>query len=232
MTSKSILALPPELVENILISIAAFSNHVKPVQTRPFFAHWGVTWDRGSYLCTATALNPADIPAPLNRDALLPLVSAKAVHVKNAPRAHAVYLPAAASHVESHVFARDPSPAVFARVGESYLEYVGNVNGDQGSVRVIFEMYRLSGRIASRMRKATALELARGHNGRLDGDAAEGSQNQWADERKSRIQFGYDADEAAHGWWREGGERLLQQAAAGGKVNGDRDLGENWKASP
>ncbi|PIL32503.1 transporter [Ganoderma sinense ZZ0214-1] len=125
-----------------------FSNHLKPAQTRPFFARWGVPWDRGSYFRTTTALNPAGIPAPLNSAALLPSVSAKAVHVKDAPRAHAVYLPTAASHVESRVFARDPitgemaqeSPAVCARVGEGYLGYVGDVNGEQGSTRLIFEM--------------------------------------------------------------------------------------------
>ena len=125
-----------------------FSNHIKPDETRSFFARWGVPWDHGSYYRTTTALNPAGVPAPLNKDALLPSVSAKAVHVKNAPREHAVYLPTAASHTESRVFAPRPitgeqaeeSPAVFARVGEGYLGYVGDVNGEQGSTRLIFEM--------------------------------------------------------------------------------------------
>ena len=43
-----------------------------------------------------------------------------------------------------------------------------------------------------RMRRAAELELARTHNGSLVGDTAEGSSNQWADEWKSRVQFGYD----------------------------------------
>ena len=68
------------------------------------------------------------------------------------------------------------------------------------------------------MRTLAQRELERFHNGDLtsgteeagDRDAAEGSQNQWADEKKSRIQFGYDADEAAETWWREGGERKLK----------------------
>ena len=63
----------------------------------------------------------------------------------------------------------------------------------------------------------------------VGGDVAEGSANQWADERKSRIQFGYDADEMAERWWCEGGERALQHAQGdGGRVNGD----ESKKASP
>ena len=71
------------------------------------------------------------------------------------------------------------------------------------------------------MRRAAELELAHTHNGKLGGDAAEGSSNQWADERKSKIQFGYDADVVADRFWAEVGEKeigsLGQQAV---KVNG------------
>ena len=59
------------------------------------------------------------------------------------------------------------------------------------------------------MRRATELELRRMRGDVGQGDALEGSANQWADERKSRVQFGYDADEAAEEWWREVGERKL-----------------------
>ena len=130
------------------VAALQFSTHLKPAQTRPFFARWGVPWERGAYYRTTTALNPAGVPAPLSGAALLPSVSAKALHVKNAPREHAVYLPTAQSHVESHVYAPHPivgamaqeSPAVWARVGEGYLGYVGDVNGEQGSTRLILEM--------------------------------------------------------------------------------------------
>ena len=54
------------------------------------------------------------------------------------------------------------------------------------------------------MRKAAEYEL------RGAGALSEGSANQWADETKSRIQFGYDADEVAEEWWREGGEEKLR----------------------
>ncbi|KAI1786100.1 TPR-like protein [Ganoderma leucocontextum] len=125
-----------------------FSNEIKPGQMRPFFARWGVPWDQGSYHRTTTALNPAGIPAQLDKNALLPSVSAKAIHVKNAPREHAVYVLTASSRIESRVFAPEPitderaeeSPAVLARVGEGHLGYVGDVNGEQGSTRLIFEM--------------------------------------------------------------------------------------------
>ncbi|TBU44822.1 TPR-like protein [Dichomitus squalens] len=125
-----------------------YSNRIKPVHFRPFLARWGVPWDHGSYFRTTTALNPAGIPAPLEEHALLPSVSMKSLHVKGAPRAHAVYLPTAGSHIESHVFAPDrlsgeeaeESPAVLASVGQGYLGYVGDVNGEKGSTCLILEM--------------------------------------------------------------------------------------------
>ena len=125
-----------------------YSNHIKPMRFRPFLTRWGVPWDRGSYFRTTTVLNPAGVPAPLDKSALLPSVSMKSVHVKGAPREHAVYLPTAESCIQSHVFAPDrltgeqaeESPAVLARVGQGYLGYVGDVNAEQGSTRLILEM--------------------------------------------------------------------------------------------
>ena len=66
------------------------------------------------------------------------------------------------------------------------------------------------------MRKAAEYEL------RGTGALSEGSANQWADETKSRIQFGYDADEVAEEWWRTGGEEKLR---ACGRAEGLVDRG-------
>lgn len=41
-----------------------------------------------------------------------------------------------------------------------------------------------------------------------------GNANQWADKEKSAMQFGYDADEAAERWWREGGEQVIGSLAS------------------
>ncbi|KAI1786107.1 hypothetical protein LXA43DRAFT_1099551 [Ganoderma leucocontextum] len=125
-----------------------FSNRIKLGELRSFFARWGVPWDKGAYHRTTTALNPSGIPAPLDKDALLPSLSAKAIHLKSVAREHAVYLPTADSRIESRVFPPEPitgemaeeSPAVLARVGQGYLGYVGDVNGEQGSTRLVFEM--------------------------------------------------------------------------------------------
>ena len=50
--------------------------------------------------------------------------------------------------------------------------------------------------------------------------------NQWADERKSRVQFGYDADEAAEAWWCAVGEEKLSELARGGVDGGEVAGGE------
>ncbi|KAI1784119.1 hypothetical protein LXA43DRAFT_874407, partial [Ganoderma leucocontextum] len=58
------------------------------------------------------------------------------------------------------------------------------------------------------MRNAAELELRRwmGGDTRRAGEALEGlSANQWADEKKTRIQFGYNADSVAEQWWRDVG---------------------------
>ncbi len=76
------------------------------------------------------------------------------------------------------------------------------------------------------MRKASELEL-RGKGGKKEGH--EGSANQWADVKKTRIQFGYDADEAAEQWWRDGGEQKLRSVSVG-KGQVDRGAGPHIRS--
>ncbi|RPD58173.1 FAD/NAD(P)-binding domain-containing protein [Lentinus tigrinus ALCF2SS1-7] len=69
------------------------------------------------------------------------------------------------------------------------------------------------------MRRAAEAELQRMREGkRVPEEKQEhweaGNANQWADEDKNVAQFGYDADEAAERWWREGGEKLVRAAEA------------------
>ncbi|KAM5541571.1 hypothetical protein V8D89_004761 [Ganoderma adspersum] len=128
-----------------------FGNKVKTGEMHSFFAAWGMPWDRGGYYRTTTALNPAGAPAPLDKDALLPGVSTMAIHLSRVPRSHAVYLPTADSRIESRTHAPErltpaqaqESPAALAPVGQGYVGYVGDVNGEQGSTRLVFEMCRV-----------------------------------------------------------------------------------------
>ncbi|KAL1942221.1 hypothetical protein VTO73DRAFT_6285 [Trametes versicolor] len=124
------------------------SNHFQLDTVGPFFRKWGLAWDKGSYHRTTFGLNPAGVPAPLDPSTLFPAVSMKAVHLKNVPRECAVYLPTPASRLESIVHASTPitgdkaqeSPAVWARIGDGYLGYIGDVNGEQGTTRLTLEM--------------------------------------------------------------------------------------------
>ncbi len=131
-----------------VVAALQFSNKMKLGDMRSFFSAWGVPWDRGGCHRTTTTLNPSGIPAPLAKGALLPAVSARAVHLARVPHDHAVYLPTANSRIESRVHAPErltseqaqESPAAWAGVGEGHLGYVGDIDGEQGSTRLVFEM--------------------------------------------------------------------------------------------
>ncbi|KZT51075.1 FAD/NAD(P)-binding domain-containing protein [Calocera cornea HHB12733] len=59
-------------------------------------------------------------------------------------------------------------------------------------------------------------DMRRAMEAELGGQAleAEGNQNQWADKKKSKKQFGYDAEAEAESWWREVGEKELREREA------------------
>lgn len=126
---------------------AQFPGTISTQDLGPFFHKWGLTWHSGDYVRTTFALNPSGVPTPLSAAALFPECSMKAVHVK-APRECAVYLPAAGAHTQSLVWASIPitgaraeeSPAAFGRVGSGFVGYVGDVNGEQASIRATIEM--------------------------------------------------------------------------------------------
>ncbi|CDO78199.1 hypothetical protein BN946_scf184770.g2 [Trametes cinnabarina] len=109
---------------------------ISPSNMPALFSKWGLRWDRGDYGRTNLTLNPAGLPSPLREAALFPSVSAKALHVKNVRREHAVYVPGP----DGWGSGADESPAVFARVGNGYLGYVGDVNGEQQLIRLLIEM--------------------------------------------------------------------------------------------
>ncbi|KAH9946733.1 hypothetical protein B0H21DRAFT_387638 [Amylocystis lapponica] len=123
-----------------------FSSHLITPTAPTFFQRFGLPWAAGSYHRTTFALNPAGAPQPLASAALPPTYSMKALHIKHVARAAMVYVPTDESRIESHVFAAVPvaerteSPAVCARVGAGLVGYAGDVNGEQGSLRLLVEM--------------------------------------------------------------------------------------------
>ncbi|KAL1942222.1 hypothetical protein VTO73DRAFT_6286 [Trametes versicolor] len=123
---------------------AQFSNTISPLDLSPFFRKLGLGWYGGDYRRDTFALNPAGAPVPLLATALFPDANMKAVLV-NVPRACAVYVPAVGEYGRSPVYAPngasvEASLAAFGRVGRGSVGYVGDVNGEQASIRVIIEM--------------------------------------------------------------------------------------------
>lgn len=50
----------------------------------------------------------------------------------------------------------------------------------------------------------------------------EGNANQWADQRKNREQFLYDADAEVERWWQEGGEESLGALTGSASISGSQ----------
>ncbi|OSD02331.1 hypothetical protein PYCCODRAFT_1411269 [Trametes coccinea BRFM310] len=113
------------------------AGSISPPSMKAFFSRWGLPWTSGDYGRTTVVLNPAGLPKPLRATALFPSMDAKALYVKKVQREHAVYIAGPDGWVGRD---EDESPAVFARVGNGYLGYVGDVNGEQQSIRLLIEM--------------------------------------------------------------------------------------------
>ncbi|KAF4544425.1 Transcription factor [Lasiodiplodia theobromae] len=130
-----------------------FASYAPPVDGAldGFFADaFGLPWRRGSYYRTTFALNAAAArhvgQAQQRRRRLAAAYSQKAVHLRDVESAQAVYLPTAESKLESLVFTaesiedREQTPVAWARVGEGWVGYVGDVNAEEESDEVILAM--------------------------------------------------------------------------------------------
>ncbi|GLB35584.1 hypothetical protein LshimejAT787_0211490 [Lyophyllum shimeji] len=127
----------------------SFSSFIKPRDMTTFFkTSWGVNWEPGSYHRTKFFLNPAHDLAKTN-PSLPPSYSMKALHVKDTPPDLMVYRPTQESRLESVVFSDKPvtifneSPAIRTRIGKGFLGYVGDVNWEEGSSKLVLAMLGL-----------------------------------------------------------------------------------------
>lgn len=122
-----------------------FSTFVKPLAMEAMFQRiLGLPWARGSYHRTTFALNRR--VENISVDSLSPSYSMKAMHLKNVAPAASVYLPTETSKIQSFVFAPDPvrdlqeTPAAFAKVGEGYVGFVGDVNDEEQTTPLLTAM--------------------------------------------------------------------------------------------
>lgn len=128
-----------------------FSSFVRSDDLTTWFRErWGLPWKSGDYQRTTVHLNPRCNVPHLEGAGLPKTYSQKAVFLDEVAEEAAVYLPGETSRVESMVFAAEPvdrtqSPVVFARVGEGWLGYVGDVNNETESQEAVLAMCALVG---------------------------------------------------------------------------------------
>ncbi|KAK0449008.1 uncharacterized protein EV420DRAFT_1767070 [Desarmillaria tabescens] len=124
-----------------------FSGAIHNARVKTFFATWGLPWDLGSYFRTTVHLNHAATGVQL--DGLPEYYSLKSMTLLNVARSHRIYTPSSTSHVESNVFGPNEipidvneCPCAYGPVGQGWLGYVGDVNNEDGSTRVVTAMTR------------------------------------------------------------------------------------------
>ncbi|PBK87964.1 hypothetical protein ARMGADRAFT_1120790 [Armillaria gallica] len=124
-----------------------FSGAIQNARVKTFFATWGLPWDLGSYFRTTVHLNQAATGMVL--EGLPESYSLKSMTLLNVARRHRIYAPSPTSRVESNVFEPNEIPidvnechCAYGPVGRGWLSYVGDVNNEDGSTRVIMAMTR------------------------------------------------------------------------------------------
>ncbi|RPD52547.1 hypothetical protein L226DRAFT_496202 [Lentinus tigrinus ALCF2SS1-7] len=181
ITEVSYSALLQKLVDytnngGTLIFGVNFSTFFPQMKSREFFQRWKLSWSSGDYYRTTFALNPAGVPSPLSSAALVPSFSMKALHLKDVPAECAVYYATSDSHLESLVYAptkitpkqATQTPAAFAPVGKGFLGYIGDVNGEQGSIRLTLEMCGVRIRPGDMGTRKVTDNVTFGPGGRID----------------------------------------------------------------
>jgi hypothetical protein len=103
----------------------------QPQEFAPFFAKFGLKWETGDYHRCTVGLNGR--VRTLEKGALAPSYSRKAVFLKGAARDAAQYLPVAGARVESAVFPPnrvedDPehaqTPVTYSKVGNGWFGHI------------------------------------------------------------------------------------------------------------
>lgn len=124
-----------------------FSSHFPYFEVAPFFRRFGMLWDRGPFYRSAFALNPNGIPEPLSEDALSPSYTMRAQLITDVPPDAAVYVTTSVPPqtyplppIERNDGRMKECPAAFAPLARGHIGYVGDVNGEQESTRLLLEM--------------------------------------------------------------------------------------------
>lgn len=132
-----------------LILGGIFPSFARPPDIKTTFAAFGLPWESGDYHRTEFSVNNANTSIA-DPTGLAPRYSQKALHLQNVEAKDAVYLPTASSYTQSAVFAPGPvgdrrqTPAALGACGEGRVGYVGDVNAEVETERVVMAMCGLS----------------------------------------------------------------------------------------
>lgn len=111
-----------------------------------FTKAFGLPWKSGDYHRTDFQLNPScSLPPGVASNSFPPPYSMKTLHVKGAQPHEKIFVPIGDAMTQSHVFSpekvsQEQAAVVGAKVGDGYVAYVGDVNGEKGSDRVILAL--------------------------------------------------------------------------------------------
>lgn len=132
----------------IIIFGGQFSGRASPPKFKELFAEFSLPWKFGDYHRTVVDLNAS--MHQLRHAGLATRYSQKAVHLASVAREDTLYLPSAASRIQSMVFAPDPiddltqTPAAFGSFGRGKVGYIGDVNGEHETTCVLLAMCGLN----------------------------------------------------------------------------------------
>ena len=145
-----------------MLFCATFSSFIKPTSFDLYFKNeWKLPWRFGTYYRTSLVVNPNfrivrdEDNGPLRFNpstaALEPQYSQKATHIKHAAQNSLLYVTTTESMSESNAFHSgsvddsSQSPVVFQAYGKGYVGYLGDVNGEVGTVTAILVLCGLKG---------------------------------------------------------------------------------------
>lgn len=116
-----------------------FSAFMPADEMANFFNNtWGLPWSSTSYTRASLSYNPA-VTSLFEHEAQLPnSIDAKSLYLKGFTLNAAVYLPGEDSHVSS-----TESPILYTRIGEGYLGYIGDIDGESEVTDVVLAMLRI-----------------------------------------------------------------------------------------
>ena len=131
----------------IIIFCCLFSSFIRPSNSNRLWQNFGVPWTSGDYHRSTFYLSQGTklLFGTQGMTACENEYSMKAVHLKGATSDSKIYVPLEQSRVESRVFPPDPvdqsqSPAVWAKCGNGWLGFIGDVNNEEGSQKLLMVM--------------------------------------------------------------------------------------------